>query len=132
MPSTWLAAATIGVSMAPACTELQRMWYLFIWQCTAMLLVIARTAPLAALYAKNTGYPRCEATELMPQRFGLYEDLSVIENLSLYADLRGLPAEERDASFTRLLQFTDLERFRTRLAGNLSGGMSAARYLPLA
>jgi ABC-2 type transport system ATP-binding protein len=64
-----------------------------------------------------------EVLGYMPQRFGLYEDLSVIENLSLYADLRGLPAEERDASFARLLQFTDLERFRTRLAGNLSGGM---------
>ncbi len=59
----------------------------------------------------------------MPQRFGLYEDLSVIENLSLYADLRGLPAAQRDANFRRLLSFTDLERFRTRLAGNLSGGM---------
>jgi ABC-2 type transport system ATP-binding protein len=59
----------------------------------------------------------------MPQRFGLYEDLSVIENLSLYADLRGLPAEEREATFRRLLAFTDLERFRTRLAGKLSGGM---------
>lgn len=59
----------------------------------------------------------------MPQRFGLYEDLSVIENLTLYAELRGLPAEERDANFRRLLDFTDLERFRTRLAGKLSGGM---------
>jgi len=72
-------------------------------------------APAARANRETLGY--------MPQRFGLYEDLSVIENLSLYADLRGLPAEERDASFTRLLQFTDLERFRTRLAGNLSGGM---------
>ena len=59
----------------------------------------------------------------MPQRFGLYEDLSVIENLSLYADLRGLAPEERAETFRRLLDFTDLERFRTRLAGNLSGGM---------
>ncbi|ARS27266.1 ATP-binding cassette domain-containing protein [Sphingomonas sp. KC8] len=59
----------------------------------------------------------------MPQRFGLYEDLSVIENLSLYADLRGLPRDERDASFARLLEFTDLARFRGRLAGQLSGGM---------
>ncbi|SNS79420.1 ABC-2 type transport system ATP-binding protein [Sphingomonas laterariae] len=59
----------------------------------------------------------------MPQRFGLYEDLSVIENLSLYADLRGLAADERDARFARLLDFTDLDRFRTRLAGKLSGGM---------
>jgi drug efflux transport system ATP-binding protein len=59
----------------------------------------------------------------MPQRFGLYEDLTVMENLRLYADLRGLPAEERTGSFERLLQFTDLERFTKRLAGKLSGGM---------
>jgi len=59
----------------------------------------------------------------MPQRFGLYEDLTVMENLRLYADLRGLPAEERAASFDRLLEFTDLKRFTERLAGKLSGGM---------
>lgn len=54
----------------------------------------------------------------MPQKFGLYEDLSVIENLNLYADLKNV---EHD--FTKLLQFTDLERFQDRLAGALSGGM---------
>ena len=59
----------------------------------------------------------------MPQRFGLYEDLTVIENLRLYADLRGLPPQERQASFDRLLDFTDLRRFTGRLAGQLSGGM---------
>jgi len=59
----------------------------------------------------------------MPQRFGLYEDLTVMENLRLYADLRGLPAGERQASFDRLLDFTDLKHFTTRLAGKLSGGM---------
>ncbi|WP_295529535.1 ATP-binding cassette domain-containing protein [Novosphingobium sp. Chol11] len=59
----------------------------------------------------------------MPQRFGLYEDLTVIENLRLYADLRGLPPEERQANFDRLLDFTDLKRFSDRLAGKLSGGM---------
>ena len=59
----------------------------------------------------------------MPQRFGLYEDLTVLENLRLYADLRGLPVSERQASFDRLLQFTDLERFTERQAGKLSGGM---------
>jgi ABC-2 type transport system ATP-binding protein len=59
----------------------------------------------------------------MPQRFGLYEDLTVIENLRLYADLRGLPRGEVQASFDRLLEFTDLRRFTGRLAGKLSGGM---------
>ncbi|MQW88785.1 ATP-binding cassette domain-containing protein [Sinorhizobium saheli] len=59
----------------------------------------------------------------MPQRFGLYEDLSVQENLDLYADLRGLPKSERRRTFSELLEFTDLARFTTRLAGKLSGGM---------
>ena len=59
----------------------------------------------------------------MPQRFGLYEDLSVRENLDLYADLRGLPTVERAERFGQLLDFTDLERFQQRLAGKLSGGM---------
>jgi ABC-2 type transport system ATP-binding protein len=59
----------------------------------------------------------------MPQRFGLYEDLTVLENLSLYADLRGVVGEDRKESFERLLTFTDLARFTGRLAGKLSGGM---------
>jgi ABC-2 type transport system ATP-binding protein len=59
----------------------------------------------------------------MPQRFGLYEDLTVQENLNLYADLRGLPPSERTVAFDELLTFTDLKRFTTRLAGQLSGGM---------
>jgi len=59
----------------------------------------------------------------MPQRFGLYEDLSVRENLELYADLYGLPAEERVGRFGELMEFTGLGPFRTRLAGRLSGGM---------
>jgi len=59
----------------------------------------------------------------MPQRFGLYEDLSVQENLDLYAELRGLPRTEREATFARLLEFTGLARFTDRLAGKLSGGM---------
>ncbi|MGH6806019.1 MAG: ABC transporter ATP-binding protein, partial [Ensifer adhaerens] len=59
----------------------------------------------------------------MPQRFGLYEDLSVQENLDLYADLRSLPLAERAATYDELLEFTDLKRFTSRLAGKLSGGM---------
>ncbi|MGE0008056.1 MAG: ATP-binding cassette domain-containing protein [Parvibaculaceae bacterium] len=59
----------------------------------------------------------------MPQRFGLYEDLSVQENLDLYADLRGLAAADRPTVYDELLTFTDLKRFTGRLAGKLSGGM---------
>jgi len=59
----------------------------------------------------------------MPQRFGLYEDLTVQENLELYADLRGVVGDARATSFTRLLAFTDLARFTARPAGKLSGGM---------
>jgi len=59
----------------------------------------------------------------MPQRFGLYEDLTVIENLRLYAEVRGLARDEQEASFRKLLDFTDLARFQDRVAGKLSGGM---------
>ncbi|MGB9991418.1 ATP-binding cassette domain-containing protein [Massilia sp. SM-13] len=59
----------------------------------------------------------------MPQRFGLYEDLSVQENLDLYADLHGVPPAERRQRFARLLDMTDLARFTARPAGKLSGGM---------
>jgi ABC-2 type transport system ATP-binding protein len=59
----------------------------------------------------------------MPQQFGLYEDLSVLQNLNLYADLRDVTGLERQHAFERLLAFTDLKRFTGRLAGKLSGGM---------
>jgi ABC-2 type transport system ATP-binding protein len=59
----------------------------------------------------------------MPQRFGLYEDLSVAENLQLYADLQGLAGAQRQTRFDELLSFTGLGPFTRRLAGQLSGGM---------
>ncbi|WP_413721248.1 ATP-binding cassette domain-containing protein [Sodalis sp. RH23] len=59
----------------------------------------------------------------MPQKFGLYEDLTVMENLTLYASLRGITGEQRRHTFERLLAFTALAPFTTRLAGKLSGGM---------
>jgi len=59
----------------------------------------------------------------MPQRFGLYEDLSVQENLDLYADLQGLPVAERPERYARLTAMTGLGPFAARLAGQLSGGM---------
>lgn len=57
----------------------------------------------------------------MPQRFGLYEDLSVQENMDLYADLHGVPADVRRERFARLLHMTDLARFTSRPAGKLGG-----------
>jgi ABC-2 type transport system ATP-binding protein len=59
----------------------------------------------------------------MPQRFGLYEDLSVQENLELYADLQGLAVAERQPRFAELLRMMGLSPFTRRLAGRLSGGM---------
>jgi len=59
----------------------------------------------------------------MPQRFGLYADLTVMENLDFYADLYGVPGRERNQRLERLFQFSNLGAFRDRLAGALSGGM---------
>ncbi|HEX2495039.1 MAG TPA: ABC transporter ATP-binding protein, partial [Steroidobacter sp.] len=59
----------------------------------------------------------------MPQRFGLYEDLTVQENLDLYADLHGVSSQQRAQRYPRLMEMTALGPFRDRLAGNLSGGM---------
>jgi ABC-2 type transport system ATP-binding protein len=59
----------------------------------------------------------------MPQKFGLYEDLTVIENLRLYAELRSLPKQEWETTFSHLFSFTGLKPFQKRLAGALSGGM---------
>lgn len=87
---------------------------------------------LAGLMAANDGEiavlggapgTNLEQLGYMPQRFGLYEDLSVIQNLDLYAELRGLSKEEKPATYGRLLDFTDLARFQDRQAGKLSGGM---------
>lgn len=59
----------------------------------------------------------------MPQKFGLYEELTVLENLNLYAELRLLEPENRKKRFDELLRFTNLEQFTNRLARQLSGGM---------
>jgi ABC-2 type transport system ATP-binding protein len=59
----------------------------------------------------------------MPQRFGLYDDLSVQENLDLYADLHGVSRSDRQARYPELMAMTALGPFTRRLAGDLSGGM---------
>lgn len=59
----------------------------------------------------------------MSQRFGLYPDLTVDENLRFYADVYGVSRKERVEHGDRLLAFSGLAPFRKRFAGNLSGGM---------
>ena len=59
----------------------------------------------------------------MPQRFGLYQDLTVIENLLFYADLFGVPKKSRPQRIEELFAFSRLGPFSGRLAGALSGGM---------
>lgn len=59
----------------------------------------------------------------MPQKFGLYEDLTVRENMNLYAALHNVPQREIATQSSELLRMTDLERFADRLTGKLSGGM---------
>ncbi len=59
----------------------------------------------------------------MSQRFGLYPDLTVKENIHFYADIYGLPRKGRETKIDELLSFSNLTPFRERKAGNLSGGM---------
>lgn len=59
----------------------------------------------------------------MSQRFGLYPDLTVMENINFYANIYGVPRKDRGEKIDRLLAFSNLTPFRKRLAGNLSGGM---------
>jgi ABC-2 type transport system ATP-binding protein len=59
----------------------------------------------------------------MPQRFGLYEDLTVQENIDFFADLFSVKGEERRTRIKRLLEFSRMDPFTDRLAGKLSGGM---------
>jgi ABC-2 type transport system ATP-binding protein len=71
----------------------------------------------------SEGEPLKEKIGYMSQRFGLYEDLTVMENVLFYADLYEVPQRERPARIERLLGFSNLTPFKDRLAGQLSGGM---------
>jgi ABC-2 type transport system ATP-binding protein len=97
-------------------TTLLRMLAALMMPTSGHITIVGRdTATSAAAVHELTGY--------MPQRFGLYEDLSVIENLRLYARLRRIGDAQTNATFRRLLDFTQLAPFEHRLAGRLSGGM---------
>lgn len=78
------------------------------------------------LFVLDTKMPESDSDFLqqigyMPQKFGLYEDLSILENLELYANLQGV--ENKKERIQYLLDFTALTPFKTRMAGKLSGGM---------
>ncbi len=62
-------------------------------------------------------------TGYMPQKFGLYDELTVLQNMTLYFDLQGVEVATKEALFTKLFQFTRLGSFKDRLARDLSGGM---------
>jgi len=64
-----------------------------------------------------------EQIAYMSQRFGLYEELSVIENINFYADIYGVEKDKRQENIERLLRFSGLLPFKERFAGKLSGGM---------
>lgn len=59
----------------------------------------------------------------MPQKFGLYEDLTIAENMNLYAELKKLPNDLRKQQFEKMLALTNLKPYINRLVGHLSGGM---------
>ncbi|AMQ27135.1 TPA: ABC transporter ATP-binding protein [Legionella pneumophila] len=96
---------------------------------TLMRLICSLTMPTQGTITVDSLNTRTDSEKIhaitgyMPQKFGLYEDLTIIENLRLYAELRNLHGEKREEQFRTLLKFTALEPFQKRLAGNLSGGM---------
>ncbi len=88
-------------------------------------LLLPESGTIRVMDADVTADPQSVQSRIgyMPQKFGLYEDLTVRENLDLYADLHGISREERAIGYPRLMQMTGLGRFMGRLAGRLSGGM---------
>lgn len=80
-------------------------------------------ATVAGLDVRKKAEAVKERIGYMSQRFGLYPDLSVLENILFYAELYGVPRRGREEQVERLLAFSDLTPFKRRRAGNLSGGM---------
>lgn len=90
---------------------------------TGIMLPSAGTAHVAGLDVAHDAERLKDHIGYMSQRFGLYPDLTVIENLDFYADIYGVPVRGRAEKTERLLGFSNLTPFKQRLAGNLSGGM---------
>jgi ABC-2 type transport system ATP-binding protein len=97
---------------------------------TTTLRMLAGIMPMDAGKARVAGFDVTRDPEgakqglsYMPQRFGLYEDLTVDENIRFYADLFGVRRAERAERSAQLLEAAGMSEFRSRLAGKLSGGM---------
>ena len=90
---------------------------------TATMIPSSGEAWVAGHSIVNEGERIKEKIGYMSQRFGLYEDLTVMENIIFYADLYEVPENERPSRLERLLGFSNLTPFKGRLAGKLSGGM---------
>jgi ABC-2 type transport system ATP-binding protein len=90
---------------------------------TGILPPTAGTARVAGCDVVRASEQLKERIGYMSQRFGLYPDLTVTENIDFYADIYSVPRRERAARTERLLAFSHLTPFQHRLAGNLSGGM---------
>lgn len=90
---------------------------------TGILEPSAGTASVAGFDVGRESELVKERIGYMSQRFGLYSDLTVMENITFYADLYSVPVKGRSEAVGRLLEFSNLAPFKDRLAGNLSGGM---------
>ena len=97
---------------------------------TTTLRMLCGILPPDGGEARVAGYDIRKETEslkekvgYLPQRFGLYRDLTVLENIHFYGDLYQVPRQERKIRIERLLQFANLEPFKKRKARDLSGGM---------
>lgn len=90
---------------------------------TAIMLPTSGEAWIAGHSVLNEEEKIKEKIGYMSQRFGLYEDLTVMENILFYADLYEVSKKERPAKIEKLLGFSNLTPFKDRLAGRLSGGM---------
>ncbi len=97
---------------------------------TTLMRILSAILPPTSGSAKVAGYDIIRDAEklkekigYMPQRFGLYEDLTVLENLDFFSELYQLPRKKKEEKYREVFRFSQLEPFKDFLAGNLSGGM---------